>query len=229
MKTTKIFLILIFIQLSVKAQKYSIVCTADGTSNLSKGVLIVNNHNDTLNFNNGKLVFNGTVDEPTRGILLIDYKGSGFFGHYYNILLTQGSTQFSISDPNQRDSTEVKGNPLAADFEYKLYRPVMYFNNAAEIEFGKYSKAKADNSVDTVRYLKNRDQAVFKCFQVPQTYIKTNPNSPVSIIALEMMGNGGGVSGVTFQTLKDLFAQISRSVRETKAGRKYEAFLATLH
>ncbi|SEN06650.1 hypothetical protein SAMN05216436_11146 [bacterium A37T11] len=43
------------------------------------------------------------------------------------------------------------------------------------------------------------------------------------------MGCGGGASGVTFETLKILFGQVSKPVRESKAGRKYEAFLATLH
>ena len=67
-----------------------------------------------------------------------------------------------------------------------------------------------------------KEQNIKACFNVPQVYIKANPNSSLSIVALNFLGNGTSeTSPVHVEDLERLYNSLTNEVKNSEEGSKY--------
>jgi len=157
--------------------------------------------------------------------LIVEYKHGGHPEWFY---LSHDRLKFEIST---RDSTlkfTVTSPHVSKDYQDKLLAPVQSFNGQTAIAHRAYLAAKKQHLPDTAQLMDKELEAKRKAFNLPQAYIKANPGSPLSIIALNMLGNGEQNSLVSKANLDKLYNSLTDSVKNSPEGRQYAGKLEKL-
>ena len=187
--------------------------------------LVHDGKQEKIPFNDGKWGFCGKLTPSKLYELVVEYKHNGHQEWFY---LSNGELRFEIST---RDSTlkfTVTSPQISKEYQEKLLDPVQSFNAQTGIAHREYLAAKKQHSPDTAQLKDKELNAKRKAFNVPQAYIKTNPGSPLSIIALNMLGSGEKNGLVSVADLKKLYISLTDSVKNSPEGRQYAEKLEKL-
>jgi len=180
---------------------------------------------EELPIQNGEWVYSGVLVQPKIYGLIIKYKGGGHGEYFY---LTSGAIQFEISTVDSTLKFKVIGPQISKDYQEKLLEPVTYYQGQETKIKRLFLEAKKQNQPDTLQLKADEQEAVNKCFNVPQLYIKANPGSPLCIPALNMLGNGKKGTPVTIDDLNRLFNSLSDSIKTSPEGLQYAEKLEKL-
>jgi len=128
----------------------------------------------------------------------------------------------------QEHVTDPKNGTLESDdFTETVVHKVKAYNAETMKLYADINAARVNKSSDTVALMKQKEETVRKCFQVPQDYIKTHPSSPYSCKALKMLGKGEPGYPVSVAELEKLFNSLSPQVRDSDSGKAYAVLLAS--
>lgn len=183
------------------------------TTYARKAFLTMSNLTDSAEAIKGTYTFKGITRIP--GIATISIKG---LITDFSVFIDTGTCSIDFTDfKNPR----LSGNKSSTDYYYKLSLPVTGYNNVINDLLVKELRAKRSKSPDSVKLRKQINENVALCFGVPQTYIKNNPNSLVSITALEFMGVGQQGSPISLNQLESMFNSLSETVKLSDNGKNY--------
>jgi len=182
---------------------------------------------DSTLIDNGVFTFKGTVNEPKSAYLIINKKGTGLNTDalsYTNFYLETGS--ISVVSPDSLENAQIMGGPVNADNnrlttalapgKLKMAGLDKEYDSASDEK--RKSKLFTDNFKNRYDSLEKTQKAVYLAF------VKANPNSLVSLSALE--NYAGAMPDVA--EVEPLFNALSQSVRSTTMGTDYAAEISKL-
>ena len=177
---------------------------------------------DSILINDGAFSFKGAVENPLSAYLIINKQGTGLRSNALNVkqlYLEPGTINVASSD--SLDNAVVKGGLINADNEKlnQLLAPVSEkmtaLNKAYDAASDEKKKSKAFNDDIDSRYEKLESEK--KAISI--AYLKNNPNSLVSLFALQSVA--GAVPDV--KEVEPLFNTLSAAIRASKSGKDYAA------
>jgi hypothetical protein len=194
----------------------------------TKAVLVLDHKMDTAYSVDGKIVFDlQLADVPIEIPMGVYYKGRTRSMDDEAVYVCEGSMEVHINNPS--DSVfkpVVTGPPMSVAYEEQLSVPVGIYNDQVSKLYMEMGKLRGRTPIDTIKLKEMQatlTETIKKCFEVPQVYIRANPNSPLSLVALRMLGNGqGNTSPVHPDDLKKLFASLTKEIQESPEGIKYK-------
>jgi hypothetical protein len=151
---------------------------------------------------NGNLNYQGVLSNPDMLVLSIDYDGSGYLGKAI-IFATGGDIRLKFL---KNKTIEVSGNKDAIDCYYKITVPVLFWNQKVIDLDEKLAEALKNKNADTAAIKLEYINAVDACFQIPQDFIKANPQSITSIQALYYLEQGKDIGRrITLNDLETMY------------------------
>lgn len=112
--------------------------------------------------------------------------------------------------------------PDATYFKQRVTDQVIYYNGEMDRLEKELKMARENRSPDTATLDKSIDEAMAKCFQVPQNFIRDYPASPLCFQALKMLGDGSSAKApVQLGDLEKLFTGLSGELKGSAAGKDY--------
>jgi len=175
---------------------------------------------DSATVVNGKASFQLQIDKPEQVRVMLHRMGNFINKSEMKwIYLDQGVVTFTITDLDSVFKGTVKGPLLTTEYEEQLRIPVDRYNLQTHLLGVAYNTAKKEKRADTTLLKDQQDQSIRACFQVPQTYIKAHPNSSLSIVALNFLGNGS--YPMTIESLENLYNSLAEAVKNSEDGLKY--------
>ncbi|SDD38470.1 Peroxiredoxin [Mucilaginibacter pineti] len=196
--------------LSAPAKAYLMYSTAAGRQT------------DSVVMNAGAFSFKGTVDNPQNAYLIINKKGDGLRSQSLNVTtlyLEPGA--ITVTSPDSLENAKIKAGQVNADND-KLkvaLKPVTEKMNALNKEYSAASEEKRkskefSDDIDKRYEALEKDQK-----QVNLAFIKANPNSLMSLFALQ--NSAGSVPDVA--EIEPVFNALSPAVKSSKTGTNYAA------
>lgn len=179
---------------------------------------------DSTTIINGAFSFKGTIDQPELAYLIINQKGSGLHskgGRSMSLYLESGS--MSVTSPDSLSNAKISGSTYNADKAKldKVLAPIY----AKKLEISKEvrsASAAQKTSREFIRLIDaRRDSLEMAQKAVYVAFIKTNPNSMVSIVALSKYS--APIPNVA--ELEPLFNLLSTQVKSSKMGKDYAAYI----
>lgn len=203
----------------------------DGVPLNGKAFITIGDYRDSINLTDGRIIFKEELAYPILAKLDINYERIKRDYSEVLLYLNKGQTNITLNPPDSAFKIKVTGEKLGVDFWEKLWAPVREYNNAiGNIQFH-LMKERSKTPADTVaikNYTEQLNVTVIKCFTVPQVYIKANPGSPLSLLAINMLGNGTKDTPLTVQNLSDLYDSLSQAIKNSPDGLKYAQKLENL-
>jgi len=194
----------------------------------AKAYLIYKTKTDSVTLTDGKFVFNGQLDEPALATLLVSDKGKGLSvarksANRLNFYLEAKALQLTASDSVSK--SKVINSKINEDYN-ELNK--MLSENA--VKFSKtYNSylALPNEEKESPKYQselqKQFGQIENEKKEIQSAFIKAHPNSIISLAALKdyagMVPDGEATLVV--------FAFLSKDIRESAAGKKFEEILNT--
>lgn len=172
---------------------------------------------------NGKFYFQHEI--PTNAHISVFIKLNEKESVGVAVYITGGAINLKV---NSDKSISITGNRNAIDDYHKLQIPVGELSENVYKSGEIYENARKNNSADSISLKMKYFKAIDMCFQVPQDYIKANPNSIVCLEALRYLGKGKkrGIP-ITVSDLERMFLSLNKCIRESVLGRSYAAKLVT--
>jgi peroxiredoxin len=186
---------------------------------------------DSATFKNGAFELKGTTDIPTPADLLVKRNGkleSGMFGGPYDatrIYLEPGA--IVVTSPDSLKNATTKGGPVNADDQRLVasFKPLLAKNKALEAEYKKATPQQRETPEFKER-MEAKGQALFKEYaQSYRAFIKANPNSWVSLYALDNMSM---MALPQYAEIAPLYEAMSPELKNTETGRRYGEMLHKL-
>jgi len=229
MKKT-ILAILLFAPMCLMAQKgdYTIkgkvgVITAPAKVYLAYRTATVN-FIDSTTITNGLFEFKGTVVDPIKATILLNYNGSGMRGKSVGMLaiyLEAGT--INISSADSLKAAKVSGSKINVDNE-KLKLALKSSDDKMAAFMAEYNALSPEKQKDeavraplTIRYEaigKEKEEALLN-------FVKANPGSYISLEAIKTLG--GSIPDYT--KVAPLYNMLAADVKATTAGKDYAASL----
>jgi len=175
----------------------------------------------------GTVILRAEITQPITVRITFRHAQHGqpyyWFEHTY-IYLQPGELKIEVPT-DSIITAQVKEPKLSKDFNDKLYKPVAYDN--AEIEHcgHQLASARRNSESDTTQLKTQLAIAIKKCFLIPQVYIRANPDSPLSINALQMLGIGAKEADLSLDDIEKLYYSLSDNVKNSVAGSQYAQWL----
>ncbi|GAA4332849.1 TlpA disulfide reductase family protein [Mucilaginibacter gynuensis] len=197
------------------------------------------NITDSATISNGAFKFSGTVAEPANATLFIDYKGVGFAKYVQQNFPDGGPSKtadaltffvekgtINIAGADSAKKAVVTGSPVNDDNK-KLITLLKPVNDKAQKLMAE-NKAATDVQKQSADF-QNAMQAKFKVLQdeqknVLRAFIKANPNSYMSLLAL---GSLGGPSPNPAE-IEPVFNSLAQNIQETNLGKSLKSSLTVL-
>lgn len=176
---------------------------------------------DSAVLNNGIFQFKGTVTDPIRASLILDHTGTGIKNKKKQDVLTvyleKGKIQINATDSIKKGT--VSGQKI--NMEYLGYKAnENYLGKVMTVLNSEYEKASKEQQKDPefqkgleARYAKaeaERDVLLNK-------YIKENPDSFFSLVALKEIGD----SNMDVSALEPVFNKLSTGLKNSVAGKEF--------
>jgi hypothetical protein len=177
-----------------------------------------------FDFTDGTVVIPDTIDHPLVATVMVTYKGEENKRYTYAFYAEPGELIMHINRDDTAQPVLLSGPPLSQDFQDQLWGPVLNYNHHISILQTQLKRTRAD-STDIKTDLK---KATALCFDVPRNYVRKNPNSPLAIVALRMMGKGDPTVDHPFLELADLFKSLSPTIQNSEEGKAYAVALDKL-
>ena len=227
-----ILLILLPVVSFCQLKKTVVVVTILGKNMNGVGYYTTAKKYDTLKIQHNKLIFKDTISNPQIAQLEIKYFGDGRPKDKIFLFLVDDTIKIKISPVKEHYNFEIFGPKLSVDYEWKLSEPVTFYNKKIDSILTKLETPEIRKLSDT-SFTKQKIKAdladqMWHCFKIPQDYIDRNPNSILSITALEMLGSGGPKSPVPLTDLIGMYNSLSKEVKESTEGALYSKRLDQL-
>ncbi len=227
MKKNLIVLMLIF-PISLLAQNVSYTLKGKiGNVNAPAKVYLVrgNTRVDSTAIQNGQFEFKGTITDPVQASLILSYKGTGIYSRplqHLDIYLESGIINISSSD--SLANAIIKGSKVNADNE-KLKTALKPIDEKQKVIMSEYMSMSAEklHDNDAMADFKARYKVITDDKkQVYLDFINANPNSFMSLIALEGLITLQIIDGEIpeYSELAPLFNSLSSDVKNTITGKK---------
>ncbi|MDF7813663.1 redoxin domain-containing protein [Hymenobacter sp. YC55] len=186
------------------------------------------NFNDFAILHNGAFELKGTVDAPQYTMLLLvpsgklndAYTGPSIDRTFF--FLGEGSTFFHSADSLK--NAKITGAKLTTEYEnlQALLQPI---NNKMQALMAQYPAAPEQQSPELMKRLEAQKEALTQeRNQQTETFIKANPESYVSLDALQRMG--GPIP--QYAKIAPLYNALSPTIRNSQDGRAYGARLQVI-
>lgn len=190
-------------------------------------LLIGRNQTDSATLKNGVFEFKGTVTAPKKVNLLLDGKGVGMVAlrtsqkvDITDLYLEKGN--ISIVGKDSVSTAEIKGAVLNTDNQAykKLLVPANKAINAVVNEYRNAPKEKQESEAFQEEIDKKYEAAMEQVTKVQTDFIKSHPNSAVSLDLLKSLGGGAPME---LAVIEPLYKGLSEAVRNSEAGKTYGA------
>ncbi|WP_158799074.1 TlpA disulfide reductase family protein [Pedobacter sp. L105] len=175
---------------------------------------------DSTMINDGSFTFSGTFDQPKSAFLVISRSGNGIHSkdmRYIDLYLEPGN--ISVVSPDSIDNAKITAGPVNAD--NARLKIALRQVNAETLALNKDYEAATDEqrkSAAFVDHIRKRSDSIEKERKaVYFSFIKVNPNSLISLVALKNVG--GAMPDVA--EVEPVFNSLSARVRTTKMGTEY--------
>ncbi|UHG89649.1 TlpA disulfide reductase family protein [Spirosoma oryzicola] len=180
---------------------------------------------DSTTIQDGKFEFKGSVENPVKGILLVDKRGKGLSRTSptpsMSVYLEPGTVK--VVSPDSLKNAVVSGTSLNADNQ-KLETALKATNEKMEKLMQEYRSATAEQ-----RSKKEFEESLDKRYEAIEAeqktvyaqFIKSMPQSLVSLDALKSFGGYAPEYG----DVKPVFDGLAEGVKNSKAGQEYTAVL----
>lgn len=200
----------------------------EGPSLAGIATIKLHNKTDTVVFNNSAFKLIEDTESPQLTKINIKYKALSRVDEVA-IYLVEGMTNISLSPPDSTLRITLTGPQLAVDYQDKLRWPVYIYNSEiSQIKsrrLAEKNKSQPDSLI--INRLSTQLAAKIKqCFNVPKSYIKDHSDSPLSLIALSMMGNGSKGNPVSATELNQMFNSLTEDIKNSVEGLNYARKLA---
>lgn len=179
---------------------------------------------DSVNVKNGQFEFKGKLSEPVQAKLMLDHQGAGQENVGANpdmtsLFLENGT--ITMQSPDSLKHAEIKGSPL--NKEHKRYEQ---FLDAPKLLMSKineeYELATEDTKKDPA-FMKGLELRFRKAFEdrkvLQKEFVKTNPNSYFSLIALEESAG----KKLDMAEAETLYNSLSAPLRDSRLGKEFAA------
>lgn len=193
----------------------------------------INNKNmaDSAVIKNGAFIFSGNIKDTIPATVVMDYKGAGINNldrkvrqDVLPLYLVQGTTTLTSADSLSK--SKIAGTKINVDnVLYKAYmKPVNdkmdklmagYHNTPAETRKTKEFDEAFDKRYDAVEKEQN---------EWNKNYVKSHPDSYISLLAISNIGNGYA----EYTEIGPLYNSLSASVKNTGIGKKYASRIEKL-
>ena len=184
---------------------------------------------DSATLKNGAFELKGTAGVPTIADLMLRRNGhlnqSGPYGDMQRIYLEPGTV--TITSPDSLAHATIKGGPTMADYLRldALLKPISARMKAVGAETQKATEVQRQ-APGFREQMQAHYQALNKeMVQVNYTFIKTNPNSWVSLDALLGMRMRDAPQ---YATVEPLYAPLNPAMKNTPQGRDYGSMVQAL-
>ena len=214
-----LFLLLIF-PCYCTAQKniVNIQLTIQDSHPAQTAVLIQNGNQQAFPITDNKVTIADTIDHPMLVSLIIMYKGWNPRRNYYSLYLSPGNTTIQVvTDKDSMQYLDVSGPELTADFQNKLENPVFRIG----LRISALQTALQKNGPDSLQLNTQLNKELAQSFATARDYIRQHPNSPLSLIALTMMGEGDPTIPNPKEDLATLYQSLTPAIKNSEEGRKY--------
>lgn len=227
--------ILILLPTVTLAQTNSNVAIKIGGSPVAgKTIIRLGTKADSISFSHNYFEFNNLVSDRNIAKINIKYSGneSGRKEDIFYVYLAAGHIDIYISPIDSNFEFKPTGSTLTVDYQEKLLGPVNHFNSLVNNINKRLLVEKKEPNPDT-SLIKELDiqlaAAVKECFAIPQAYIRAYPDSPLSLTALGMLGNGTKGTPITVADLNRLYNSLTEKIKNSVEGVKYQQKLAHLN
>jgi len=233
MKKTIIYIIAILLAfpafVSAQSKDYILNGKVGKLSSPAKAYIynLSNSKLDSVAITNGSFTFKGQLDEPQSVYLLINKNGTGIRAtgiDALQIYLEPGV--ISIVTPDSLDNAKITGSKLNTENE-KLQislKPIMKQSADLNKEYYAASEEKRKNK-EFMEALQKKSQEIQDQQKVVfMAYIKSNPNSLISLFSLKTCA--GPTPDVA--EIEPAFNTLSPEVKSTKMGKDFAATIAKL-
>jgi peroxiredoxin len=183
---------------------------------------------DSVQIKNGSFTFKGTVDKPIQAYLLVDRVGTGLSNRrpISSELVYLEPGTITLTSPDSLDNAVLGGTPLNADYQ-KLRAGLKPSMQKMAQFMTEYQKATPQQQAD--KAFQESSEKRYEAIEADQKqaradFIKANPNSPVSLYALQRYAG----YAPEYADLKPRFDGLSEAVRTSTDGQAYAKTLATL-
>src|SRR5260221_5935536 len=184
-----------------------------------------NTNTDSVMLKNGKFEFNGTVgSDPVYANLMFNAKGTGLsYNDYKTVYLKKGIILVTGSDLLVNAKvTGTKANEDNQRYDLAL-KPINDAYDALEAK----RKAATPEQQQSDAFAKENNKAEKEIeaqeSALNKKFIQDNPDSYISIVALEMYAYGAD-----YVDIEPLFNGLSPAIKETEAGKKFAERLPKL-
>lgn len=183
--------------------------------------------NDSATLHNGNFELKGTVDTPKPTMLLLirsgrlsdAFNGSNTSVDRTSFFLENGVTVFVSADSLQ--NAEITGSKLTAEHE-KLQASLKPVNKKMQALMVQYPATPEQQSPEVMKRLEAQTEAITKeRNEHLKAYIRTNPDSYVSLDALKQVG--GFIP--QYAEIGPLYDALTPTIRQSPDGRKYGELL----
>lgn len=182
---------------------------------------------DSAQLQNGVFEFKGTVENPAKASLIVDYgKGMRQISQSQVVSFYMEPGTITIASPDSAQRAVVSGTPLNTDNE-KLKAALKPSGEKMDKLMSEYRAATPEQRKSTEFNIDIEKR--YEAIQAEQKivwgdFIKNSPQSLVSIDALRQFG--GMVP--EYADVAPLFNALSENVKSSKAGKDYAASLASI-
>jgi peroxiredoxin len=175
---------------------------------------------DSVNLKNGEFQFSGTVGAvPVNAYLVLNEKGTGgvVYKDYKSIYLEKGT--INVNSSGKLNEAKVEGpktNQENAEYD-ALNKPVNDAQDALDAKV-KTATPEQKNSEEFQRAITREQKALdAKSNEVNAGFIKSNPGSYISLMALEMYA----AYGADYAEVNPLYESLSPEVKQSEGGKGF--------
>ena len=182
---------------------------------------------DSTLIKQGKFSFSGTVPDDQQATLFVNKSGDGVRSiNTVSIILYLEPGNITVVSPDSAGNAVVSGGPLNTD-NARLTALMSTVNKKVNMMISDYRKATKEMKATREfkdKMEKTRDSIIRERNGVNYSFIKGNPNSLVSLFALQ---NYAG-SFPEVNKLETIFNSLSKNVQSSKPGKDYASEIARM-
>ncbi|OQP51366.1 hypothetical protein A4H97_27720 [Niastella yeongjuensis] len=179
---------------------------------------------DSADFKNGQFEFKGSLEEPTQSTLVLSYTGVAAFNKFsesMSVYLEQGTILLNSTDSLR--NAVVTGSKVNADFK-KLKEALKETDAKMDLVTSSLRDLPADKKKDKAfmgefmkDYIQQQKAIIDLQNGVRASFIKNNPNTVVSLIALQNIDR----YRPEYAILAPLYNSLSETVKNTNEGKAF--------
>jgi hypothetical protein len=218
----KFLLLLLAFPFGVAAQssKSTINISVEGEQQVSSVILIENEKQTEYQVSDNKVVIMDSTEQPVLAHIALLYKDWMPKNNIFFFYLVPGNITLKVStDANLISHLSVEGPQLTTEYQEKLLVPI----SACTQKMAELQSEIRKGGSDTTSIKQELNATISKSFETARNYIKQHPNSPLSIVALDMMGSGDPTIPLDRrrEDLATLYHSLSSGLQKSEAGRQY--------